>query len=171
MATRQFDQQDLSVIKQPVSLWAHVQVGAAGSLAAPNGLQKWLYGAFQAGTQGTTINTYAAAATATAPLGFPQNYSAGSDGVFSVTRTNTGLWTVTLQDTYIRLLSMAVHISIAGGLSNIVAVGENTTITNMRAANGSVIGVALLSSTGTAADPTSGSLVHLNFRLQNASEP
>ena len=148
-------------------------MGAAGSLALPNGIQKWVFPALN-NNSSAVANRYVAAPALVTNLGYPNAYTCGAEGVAGVVRTATGLWTVTLQDQYQRLLSMSVHISIAGGLSNIVAVAENTTITNMLpgVANvPSIIGVALLSSTGTAADPTSGSLVHIHFRLGNATEP
>lgn len=167
MATRQFNQAVYSIAKAPVTLWCRVSVGAAGAVT----LQKWQYGTFQSGTQGTTVNAYAAATTGTAPLGAFQNYQAGAEGIFSVARTATGLWTVTLQDNYVRLLNLKWSQSIAGGTANIVSVAENTTISNMRATNGSIIGVGLLSSTATLADPTSGSSINLGFELQNATEP
>lgn len=167
MASRSYDQQDLSIVKQPVSLWAVVNVGAAGAVT----LQKWNFSAL--GSSATPAKTYTAASVGPTTFpGWPQCYQSGAEGVYSVVRTNTGLWTLTLQDQYQRLLGMTAHISVAGGLSNIVAVGENTTISSMApTGGGSIIGVALLSSTATAADPTSGHVVHIHLRLSNASEP
>jgi hypothetical protein len=164
MVNRTFEQQSLSILKRQVSVWGVFSVGADGAVT----LQKWNYPALG----GSSVSrTYSAAPTGTAGIGYPQNYQIGADCVKSVTRTGTGLWTVTLQDNYQRMLMLECSVSIAGGLTNIVAVGENSTISNMSAANGSVIGVALLSANGTAADPTSGSIVRLKFELQDATEP
>ena len=100
-------------------------------------------------------------------------YAGGSEGVFSVTRTGTGLWTVKLQDNYQRILHVYGVMSVAGGASNIISVTENSTITNLAAANGSVIGVGLQSATATLADPVAAAttLVRLFFILGDATEP
>jgi hypothetical protein len=52
-----------------------------------------------------------------------------------------------------------------------VGVGLNSTITNMTAAGGSILGLALLSATGTALDPASGEVILLNFTMADATEP
>ena len=85
-------------------------------------------------------------------------------------RTAAGLWTITLQDNYQRLLQLSGFARLAGGLSAIDFVAENTTITNMAAAGGSIIGVALLLNS-VATDPASGEVVILHFGLQDATEP
>lgn len=164
---RTMDEKDLTILKRVCRLWAIVGVPTGTTPV----LQRWNYP--QLGQSGGVVRTYTTAPTAAAALGFPNNYLAGADGVFSVTRTATGLWTIKLQDNYQRVLQLKVDMSIAGGLANIVAIGENSTISSMQAANGSVIGVALLSSTGTAADPTAAasSLVRICIDLQDATEP
>lgn len=164
MAQRTYTQEKLGIQKRRVELWAFV--------AVPTGtkpvLQKYNYP--QLGVGGRTLS---AAATAAAPLGFPQNYQAGAEGIFSVARTGVGLWTLTLQDNYQRLMTVVGGHEIAGGLANIVTVTTNPSITNMSATNGSVIGIALLSATATLADPTAGatSLVRIKLELQDATEP
>lgn len=164
MANRSFMPPAGSMVKRKVELFARFLVGEAGAVT----LRKWNYPTL--GT-GTAARTYTAAPTASASLGYPNNYNAGAEGVFSVTRTAAGLWTVKLQDNYQRLVGLSGYQSIAGGTANIVAFAENTTISNMDASNGSVIGVALLSATATAADPTADSSISLTFILADATEP
>jgi hypothetical protein len=164
VAQRTFQQEKLGLQKRRVELWAFIAVPTGTTPV----LQKYNYP--QLGVGGRTLS---AAPTAAAPLGFPQSYAAGSEGIFSVARTATGLWTLTLQDNYQRLLTVSGAHSIAGGTTNIVMVTENPTITSMSTANGSVIGIALLSATATLADPTAGatSLVRIKLELQDATEP
>ncbi len=163
MANRTFDRSLFTIQKRVAMLWAIVGVPSGTTPV----LQRWGYGTFGTGAG------YTVAPTTGGGTGFPTRYAQGAEGAFGVARTATGLWTITLQDQYKRILDMTVNMAIAGGLSNIIAVGENTTITNLQATGGSVIGVTLLSSTATAADPTAGAstLVKLTFTLQDATEP
>lgn len=164
MANRTFDQSLLTIQKRIVSLWAVI--------AMPSGttpvLQRWKYPSLNSGA-----GSYVAAATTGGGTSFPNRYVQGADGIFSVARTSPGLWTLTLQDSYQRLLSVSGNHSIAGGTANIVAITENTTITNIAAAGGSVIGIALLNATGTLADPTgsASSIIRIRLDLHDASEP
>lgn len=131
-------------------------------------LQRWVPPTLNSGTAGS----YVAAATTATPQGGVGTASIGSEGVASVARTAAGLWTVTLQDRYTRLLSIEVMQSLPGGLSTISEVGNNTTITNMTpatATSGSIIGCALLSSSATAADPADTTVLDIVFSLQNSS--
>ena len=166
MADRQFTQVQYTIIKREVRVYAAVSVGAAGAVT----LQKWNYP--QLGQTGAPAQTYTAATTATAALGnrWPLNTNAGSEGVYSVTRTAAGLWTVKLQDNYQRCLGVTVNGQLAGGLSAIVGAAFNSTLTNMQAQGGSVIGLALLSATGTALDPAAGEVMLLTFALADATE-
>lgn len=112
------------------------------------------------------LGSYGAAATSGGGAGGFGDAS-GTDGVLSVTRTGAGLWTFVLQDNYQRLLGVVFGgASLAGGTSNIVAVHNNTTLTNMATAT---VAVCLESATATAADPDDGSSVDLFFILQNAT--
>jgi hypothetical protein len=151
-----------TIIKREVRLYCAVAVGAAGAVT----LQKWNYP-----TLGTGGRVYSAAATGPAATGYPLNYQAGAEGIRSVVRTAAGLWTVTLQDSYQRMVGLAGYSSLAGGLSAIVGVAENTTTSNFALQNGAVIGIALLSATATALDPASGEVVKLSFTLSDATEP
>lgn len=171
VAQRTYDQQDLSICKQPVSLWAHIAVGAAGAVT----LQRWTFPKLGAGG-----NAYIAATapTVTAPTsspfatgpGWPNIYQGGAEGVAAVSRTGTGLLTITLQDQYMRLLSMHGHVELSTGPSNIIGFSLVAYTANPTGW-GSIIQIATLSATATAADATSASIIHLNLRLSNATEP
>lgn len=168
MANRTFMDKSYSLAKGEVRLYCAVSVAEGGGVT----LLKWNYP--QMG-QGSTApaRTYTAAPTTGGSASFPTAYAQGAEGVFSVVRTGVGLWTVTLQDSYQRLLGLSFFSSLAGGLSTIVQVNENTTITNMASGTvpRSVIGVALMSATATAADPATNERIQLAFTLQNLTEP
>lgn len=168
MANRTFKDKQMSLLNRLVWLYGVFTVGETGTPT----LQKWVYPTL--GT-GTNVRTYTAAATSAAPPSgtgpYPLQYTAGTEGIRSVARTGVGLWTITLQDNYQRLVGLSFFTRVAGGLGNIVAIHENTTISNMSSGGGSIIGVALLSSTATAADPTSGHTLVIRFDLQDATEP
>jgi hypothetical protein len=170
MANRTFDQYDLTIQKKVVHAWAFVTVPTGTSPV----LMKYNYPVF--GT-GPNARGYSPAPLATAlPSGagpWPLQYTAGSELIRSVARTATGLWTITMQDNYQRLLHVSGDMSIAGGLFNIIAIGENPTITNLAAAGGSVVGIAMQSSTATLADPTAAAttLLRIQIVFQDATEP
>lgn len=130
-------------------------------------LQVWNYPAVNSGSSGS----YTTASSTGAGTTWPSQYVGGAEGVRSVTRTGAGLWTFVLQDNYARLLDLAVYQSFAGGLSTIVAIGENTSLSDMTTAGGSTIGVALLSATATAADPATTTSVTVTMVLQNSTAP
>jgi hypothetical protein len=127
-------------------------------------LQKYTYPTLNSGALGS----YATATSSGAGAGGFGD-AAGTEGVLSVTRTDVGLWTFVLQDNYQRLMDLDVYQSLAGGLSTITHIGENTTITSLGTAGGSTIGVALMSSTGTAADPATTTGVTITMLLQNST--
>ena len=168
MASRQFDILGMTIPKRTVTLWAAVAVPSG---TAPV-LQKWNYGQFGGGST-SAARTYTAAPTTGGGTSYPTRYAQGADGIFSVTRTGVGLWTLSLQDNYQRVLNVSGSMAIDGGLANIVAVAENLSLQNMSAVGGSTIGVALLSATGAAADPTASAstLVRIQIELCDASEP
>lgn len=161
-----FIDKSYSLAKGEVRLYCSVNVAAAGAVT----LQRWNYP--QMGQTGGSARTYTAAPT-TGGGAFPNAAAQGAEGIFSVVRTGAGLWTVTLQDAYQRLVVLDGFGSLAGGLSAIVKVAENTSITNMNsgAPPKSVIGIALLSATANALDPASGERINLFFTLQNNTEP
>ena len=168
MANRYAIDKQYTLIKGQFELYCAVSVGAAGAVT----LQRWNYP--QMG-QGSTApaRTYTAAPTTGGAASFPLAAAQGAEGVFSVARTAAGLWTVTLQDSYQRLVGLSAYASLAGGLSAIVSVAENSTISNMASGSPprSVIGVALLSATAAALDPADGEIINLRFTLQNLTAP
>jgi hypothetical protein len=167
MADRTFIDKQYTLVKGQVSLYCAVSVGALGAVT----LQRWNYP--QMGQTGGSARTYTAAPTTGGGASFPLTAAQGAEGIFSVARTGTGLWTVTFQNAYQRLIGIKFYSSLAGGLSTITAIHENTTITNMNSGSPprSVIGLTLMSGTATAADPASGERMNLEFTLQNNTEP
>ena len=165
MADRSFIDKNYTLLKKTVEIYAAVSVGAAGAVT----LQKWNYP-----TLGSTVapaSTYTAAPTTTpAGGGYPLQYQSGAEGVRSVTRTAAGLWTVKMQDNYVRVLQVTLQGALAGGLSAIVGCGINSTLTSMTAAGGSTIGIALLSATAKALDPANGEQILLRILLHDATE-
>lgn len=166
MANRTFMDRQYTLIKRKVELFAAVSVGAAGAVT----LQKWNYPTF--GSTVAPASTYTAAPTTTPTGGgYPLQYQTGAEGIRSVTRTAAGLWTVKLQDNYVRVLQVSAQEQLAGGLSASVSVGINSTLTSMTAAGGSEIGIALLSATATAGDPAADTVVLLHIIMHDATEP
>lgn len=164
MANRYFMNQSYSLVKGEVRLYAAF---TAAELASPT-LLEWNYP--QMG-QGTTApaRTYTAAPTTGGAATFPLTAAQGAEGIFSVARTAVGLWTVTFQDGYQRLIDLHGYVSVAGGSTNVVAIHENTSITNLMSGTPprAIVGVSFLSATGTLADPTTGARVQLCFTFQN----
>lgn len=167
MANRTYIDRQYSIAKGRVVLHCAVSVGAAGAVT----LQDWNYP--QMGQTSGAARTYTSAPTSggTAALGL--NYAVGSEGVYSVARTAAGLWTITLQDAYQRVLDFNVVPQLSGGLSAIVGKALDSSITNMNSGTPprSVIGIALLSATATALDPANGETIFLTFTLQNLTTP
>ncbi len=167
MANRQFIDANFSLVKRMVHLFATVSQ-PEGVTPTP-ALQQWNYGTFGVGP---TIRTYTAAPSTPVPPtsagNFPGQYQIGTEGVMLVTRTGTGLWTIRLQDNYQRMVGLSWYQSNAGGVATVVACNENTSITNMTAAGGSIIGLTFSNAAGVAYDPIG--IVRLMFVLQDATE-
>lgn len=168
MANRSFIDKQYTLIKGEVDIYFAVSVGAAGAVT----LQRWNYPQMGAGSTAPG-RTYTAAPTTGGAASFPLMAAQGAEGVFSVVRTATGLWTITLQDAYQRMVGLSMYSSLTGGTSTVLAIHENTTITNMASGSPqrSVIGIALLSATATAIDPASGERINIRMTLQNNTEP
>lgn len=164
MANRTLVPDNYTLIKRKVELYAAVLVAEGGAVS----LRTWNYPVFGGGLN---ARTYTAAPTTAAGQGYPGMYQTGAEGVRSVTRTAAGLWTVKLQDNYQRCLRVDAQGSLAGGLSAIVGCGINSTLTDMNAANGSEVGIALLSATATALDPAAATTILLTIVLADATEP
>lgn len=167
MAQRTFIDKQYSLVKKLVSLFADFTVTEGSGAVA---LNRWNYGTF--GT-GPTINTYTAAATTPVPPSSAGNYAAqyqiGSEGVMMVTRTGTGLWTLRLQDNYMRLMGLNFFVASAGGLSTAAKLDENTTISNYGAPGGSLVGLFFKDFAGAAVDPIGH--VRLHLILADSSAP
>lgn len=147
MAARTFQQFQGSLEKGVVKLWCYVSVGGSGAVT----FKKW-----------TWENGSGSYATAD---------SSGYGGVVSVTKTGTGLWSVLLQDTYARVLGVTGTTFLAGGTATAVAIGVNTTLTDVTSLTAPTVAVALLDSTAHAANPASGDNVLLEITLQNSTAP
>ena len=135
-------------------------------------LQNWQYPNGNSGSTGS----YGNASTTGGGTTWPAQYKQGSEGVRSVARTNTGLWTFVLQDNYARLLGLTCYQSLAGGVATIIGIGENTSISDLSTTGGSTIGVALLSAGSGAAvpavaDPATTTSVTITMLLQNSTAP
>lgn len=163
MADRGFIDKSYSLLKGETRIYCAVTVGAAGAVT----LVDWNYPGLA--PQAAVARTYSAAPTTGGLASWPFQTFQGSEGVFSVARTGAGLWTVTFQNAYQRMVGMRVYCSLAGGLSAIVQVAENTTISNFTSGAQAVVGVALLSATATALDPANGERVNLAFTFQNST--
>ncbi len=88
----------------------------------------------------------------------------------TVTKTGTGLYTFKMQDNYQRILRVDFIEQLAGGLGTLMGVGINSTLTNLDAAGGSEIAIALLSATVTAADPAVETIL-FTFTLADSTAP
>lgn len=122
------------------------------------------------------LGTYSNASTTGGGTTWPTQFQQGTERVRSVTRTGAGLWTVVLQDNFQRLLDLSVYQSLAGGVGTVVAIHENTSISDLTTAGGSTIGICLVSAGSGAAvpavvDPATTTSVTVTMILQNASEP
>lgn len=125
MANRYFQQFQLSIEKQVVSLFGKVAIGNTG---AP------------------TLDT------------------AMSKGIASVSRTDTGDYTITLQDTYYKFL-MANFVVLYNGSSNVGQVQLVSEAVNST----KVITITTLDFAGAPVDPTSGSVLYFELMLRNSS--
>lgn len=166
MANRTFIDKSYTMLKREVRLYAAVAFTDEAGGITPT-LQTWNYPVFGGGTN---ARTYTAAPTTPAGQGYPLQYQTGAEGVRSITKTGTGLYTLKMQDNYQRVLGVQVNGQLAGGLSLIVGAGINTTLTDMDATDGSEVALALLSATGTAADPGVETLL-FSITLADATEP
>lgn len=160
MAARSFIDKQYSVAKKLVHLFADITVTEAVTPVPV--LNRWNYGTF--GT-GPIVNTYTAAATTPVPPSNAGNYAAqyqiGSEGVMLVTRTATGLYTLRLQDNYMRLMGLNFFIAAAAGASAVGKLNENTTISDYDAPGGALVGLAFLDFAGAAVDPIGHVRLHL----------
>lgn len=149
MANRTFQQFQYSLEKGVVRLFCRVSVAGGGAVT----LQKW----------NPATRTYSSA-----PTSGTGAYAVGTQGIRSVARTGAGAWTITLQDTYQRLLGVRWNATAASGTVTVNAMGIDST-TDVTAAT-PVIKLVLCAST-TPTDPASGDAVDLEIILQNSAAP
>ncbi len=164
MANRFGNQFRNSIDKALWDIYAVVAIGATGACT----LKFW--------------NPSTAAYTNAATSGAAQ----GAEGVRSISRTSAGLYVITLQDSWRRLLDVDCMIfnasgipqssttaSTAGGL--VMGVLSGTSDTNVASATAPIITVQFSAPTSSsvttliAADPTSGDSLRFHFTLQNSS--
>lgn len=158
----------LSIVKRPVAIYGVFNVGAAGAVT----LQQYNYPTFGAGPNARTYTAAPVGPALPASSGqWPAQYRAGSEGIYSVVRTGTGLWTITFQDNYQRLIGLSCFTRKAGGVATISDIAENTTISSMANGSGSIVGLTLLNGAAAAADPASGDQLVITFEFQDATEP
>lgn len=120
---------------------------------------------------GQGYGSYANASAASQGFGGTKG---GAEGVASVTRTNTGLWTVVLHDNYQRIVGWDAKQVLAGGVSTIIGAGLNSSLTDMTTLPGSTVALALLTAGSgaaapAAADPADTTSVELTFILSNST--
>ncbi len=143
MANRNFVEEQYTLLKGVVHLFARVSVGGTGAVT----LQSW---------------DPVAKAYATAPTN-------GFGGIKSVVRSAAGKWTVTLQDTYQRFLAAYCTQSNSGGASTapFLMVDSAGDVTLASAPTIKLVFTAVAA--GSATDPASGDKVDLHFILSNSS--
>lgn len=95
---------------------------------------------------------------------------ANSKGVKSVVLGTTGKYTVTLQDPYVKLISLDAVVSNATGISASPTVGIVTSGTNVNTVTGGTI-VVQFSAAGSATNMASGDTLLMNFVLGNSTAP
>jgi hypothetical protein len=166
MANRTFQEKTHGLVKRKVVLYAVVSVGAAGAVT----LQKRTFTA-----TGATATAASSSLGAAPTSGVGYAYGDGG-GIRSVARTGTGLWTITLSDSYQYLLGIAIRqTSNATGLMTAAGVGivsgSTTPTTNTAPGNGGVLAIALNDWAGAAVDPASGDTLTLEIVLGDATEP
>lgn len=165
MANRNFQDTQFSLLKGLVTLYPVISVGVAGAVT----LKKRQF--YQPGAIGVG-GSYALVDAPTSGVGYAVGDGAG---VRTVSRSDTGDWTITLSDPYVYLaeLDIACQTLAAPGTLVCLAVAniDSTNVTtNTAVGNGGVINITLNDETA-AADPASGTVVTLKIVLGNATEP
>jgi hypothetical protein len=95
-------------------------------------------------------------------------YAVGSQGIYTVARTGTGLWTVVLQDSYQRLLGVRFTTTSTSGVATVIAVAVDAT-SDVTSATAPTVALVFSSASTTAADPASGDKIDLRLTLQNSA--
>jgi hypothetical protein len=150
MSNRLAQQFAYTLEKGVYALGCNISIGATG---APT-LNKW----------NPNTRTYSAAATSGSGL-----YAIGWQGIKSISRVSAGVYLLTLQDTWQRILQFSYSMSNATGLPTTVGVGLWTTGTDVTNKAAPTIKFTCLTATGVAGDPANGDVLGLFILLQNAS--
>lgn len=147
MANRQFQQYSYTLEKGIVHLFCRVSVAGGGAVT----LQKW----------NPATRTYSSAATSGTGT-----YAVGCQGIKSVARTGAGAWTVTLQDSYQRLVAARFTSTAASGTVTVNAMGIDAT-SDVTSNTAPTVKLVLAAGT-TPTDPASGDKIDLHLILQNS---
>jgi hypothetical protein len=164
MAMRSLTEFNATILKRIVNIFCRVNVGAAGAVT----LQKWSYPTSLASK---AVGSYVSAPTT--GIG----YAVGNaEGVRSVVRNGTGDWTITLSDSYQRMVGWGVDFVAVAGAPAAPFVGLSTTTTDVTVAtavgNGGLLRFTFQASAGGGAlDPASGEKVEFNLTLHDGTSP
>lgn len=159
MANAAFTQFNYSLFKKQVTLVAVVDIGSTGACT----LEAW-----SPSTAGANGSYAAASATASA---FTQ---AGTQGVASISRTSAGLYVLTLQNAYQRLLGVKVTVVSTTGIPVAPVVGVVSGGTNVTTSTGGVITLQFSAATGAstttlvATDPGNGERLLIEISLDDS---
>lgn len=168
MANRSFQNQNYSMIKRMVALFADFTVSEAVT-PVPT-LNKWNYPTFGAGPNSRTYTAAPLASTLPTGAPYPLQYSAGAEGVLSIARTAAGQYTLKLQDNYQRLVGLNAWAATATGTPVFAICTENTTISSYSPTTpGAIIGLAFWDFAAAAVDPIGH--VRVQLILADATEP
>lgn len=96
--------------------------------------------------------------------------SVGTRGIKSISRVSAGLYTITLQDAYIRFLGAGVTFENASASAAPFQFWP-TPDANLNSTTTPTIQVQFANSSGVATDPANGEQVVINLNLQNSTAP
>lgn len=150
MANRAFANQQFSMVKGRVTLWARITIGATGACT----LTKF---------NPVDATFSSAPTTGTGP------YAIGCEGIKSISRSAAGTYVLVLQDRYRRLLDMGLTVANSTGAPTAFGLGLWTTGTDVTSTTSPQVKFSTLSSTGTVADPAASDVLNIRLELQNAS--
>ncbi len=147
MADRDFARDQGSPDKGRVTVTAIAKIGASGSvtLSSTVGLRKFV---------GATYGQAAAA---------------GFAGVATLVRNSTGNYTLTLQNSFNRLLGWDVKFGQATGTYALAPIVTADTTLSTVATGGKVFAFQCAATTGATTDPGSGETMYVTLDLQNSS--
>lgn len=159
MANSAFNSYSYSVLKKHVQLYAVVTIGSSGACT----LKQW------SPTSAGVAGAYTAAGTTAGPFS-----PAGTQGVAGIVRHSAGLYTITLQNPFQRLLGLRVTQISSTGIPTAPIVGVLSTGTDVTTSTGGTIkfqfSAAQSSSvtTLTATDPASGDTLLIEIDLDDS---